>query len=191
MKKKLPTGIQSFSVLRNERYLYVDKTEIIYNMIDNGRIYFLSRPRRFGKSLLVSTLDELFQGRKELFNGLFIYDKWDWTQQYPVIRLDFVKRAFDSPEELKISLDDFINTVADKNQILLRERTLNGKFGELIEKLHTSAKQRVVVLVDEYDKPIIDHLSDKELFNALGVLLAIELKSMRITGYCCVQSHLS
>ncbi|MDR0725609.1 MAG: ATP-binding protein, partial [Prevotellaceae bacterium] len=166
MKKKLPIGIQSFSRLRDEGCLYVDKTEHIYNMITTGGgVYFLSRPRRFGKSLLISTLDELFRGRKELFKGLFIYDKWDWTQ-YPVIRMDFGKRTFGSPEELKISLDDFVNAVANKNQISLQERTLNGKFGELIEKLHDSTGRGVVVLVDEYDKPIIDHLTNKEKLRA-------------------------
>ncbi|MDR3365490.1 MAG: AAA family ATPase, partial [Prevotellaceae bacterium] len=134
--KKLPVGIQSFSKLRTNGFVYVDKTEHIYKMIDDGSsIYFLSRPRRFGKSLLVSTLDALFSGRKELFEGLYIYDKWDWTQPHPVIRLDFGKRTFHSPEELTISLNDFIDATADTNHVSLRERTLCGKFGELIEKL--------------------------------------------------------
>ncbi|MDR0605785.1 MAG: ATP-binding protein [Bacteroidales bacterium] len=166
MKKRLPIGTQSFSKLRREGCVYVDKTEHIYKMVSTGgSIYFLSRPRRFGKSLLISTLDELFSGHKELFEGLYIYDKWDWTQQYPVIWLDFGKRSFDSQEELKISLDDFVNAMADKYQLTLRERTLNGKFGELIEKIAQSTRKKVVVLVDEYDKPIIDHLSNIEVLN--------------------------
>ena len=78
--KKLPIGIQSFTTIREDDYLYVDKTADIYRMVSSGMVYFLSRPRRFGKSLLISTLDTLFSGRKELFEGLFIYDKWDWTK---------------------------------------------------------------------------------------------------------------
>jgi hypothetical protein len=167
MKKKLPIGIQSFSKLRSEGCLYVDKTESVYRMISTGGgIYFLSRPRRFGKSLLVSTLDELFRGRKELFEGLYIYDKWDWTQPYPVIRLDFGKRSFNSPEELSVSLNDFVDLTANKFQLSLQENTLNGKFGELIEKLYSSAGKRVAVLVDEYDKPITDHLSNADIQTA-------------------------
>ncbi|MDR2115611.1 MAG: AAA family ATPase, partial [Planctomycetaceae bacterium] len=88
MTNKLPVGIQSFIDLRNKDYLYVDKTEFIHKMVTDGKIYFLSRPRRFGKSLLISTLDALFSGQKKLFEGLFIYDQWNWSQKYPVIRLD-------------------------------------------------------------------------------------------------------
>jgi hypothetical protein len=89
--KKLPLGIQTFEDIRSNDYLYVDKTEVICNMVSSGKAYFLSRPRRFGKSLLVSTLESLFTGRKELFEGLYIYDRWDWSQQYeqPVSFPDF------------------------------------------------------------------------------------------------------
>jgi hypothetical protein len=84
--KNLPIGIQSFDDLRRNNYLYVDKTEVIHRIISSGKVYFLSRPHRFGKSLLISTMDSLFRGDKELFEGLYIYDKWDWSRQYPVIR---------------------------------------------------------------------------------------------------------
>jgi hypothetical protein len=87
--KQLPLGTQSFEKLRNKNCLYVDKTEIIHKIIMSGDIYFLSRPRRFGKSLLVSTIEALFEGQKELFEGLYIYDKCDWSQQYPVIKIDW------------------------------------------------------------------------------------------------------
>jgi hypothetical protein len=135
-------------------------------LITTGRIYFLSRPRRFGKSLLVSTLDAIFSAQKELFEGLYIYDKWDWREQNPVIRLDFGNRAYRSGEELKTSLNDFIEITATNNQLSLRENTLSGKFGELIEKLHHSTGRQVVILVDEYDKPITDHLSNPEMRDA-------------------------
>jgi hypothetical protein len=135
-------------------------------MVSGTKIYFLARPRRFGKSLLVSTLDALFSGRKELFDGLYIYDKWDWTKRFPVIRLDFGGRSFSTPEELKISLDDFVNTIASEWQISLQERTLNGRFMELVKKLCFSTGQQVVILIDEYDYPIINHLSDAETLTA-------------------------
>jgi hypothetical protein len=83
--KKLPIGTQSFKDLIGSNYVYVDKTEHVYNLINNGSVYFLSRPRRFGKSLLISTLKELFKGNKDIFEGLYIYDKWEWTKKYPVI----------------------------------------------------------------------------------------------------------
>ncbi|MDR3093338.1 MAG: AAA family ATPase, partial [Bacteroidales bacterium] len=86
--EKLPIGIQSFEKLRSEDYLYVDKTKEIYQLTSSN-IVFLSRPRRFGKSLLISTIGELYKGNKSLFEGLYIYDKWDWTQQYPVLRIDW------------------------------------------------------------------------------------------------------
>ncbi len=87
--KKLPTGIQTFSKIREDNYAYVDKTENIYNLIQNGTYYFLSRPRRFGKSLLIDTIAELFKGSKEYFKGPYIYDKWDWNVKYPVIKINF------------------------------------------------------------------------------------------------------
>ncbi|MDR2382515.1 MAG: AAA family ATPase, partial [Prevotellaceae bacterium] len=166
MKKKLPTGIQSFSDIRNKNYLYVDKTEIIYKMVTEGKVYFLSRPRRFGKSVLVSTLDALFSGRKELFEGLFIYDKWNWTQQYPVIRLDFSGLTVKTPVELEESLAAFVKSTAIQYDISVLDAPYKFQFGELIKILHQSTGRQVVVLVDEYDKPIIDHLSNKETLEA-------------------------
>jgi hypothetical protein len=85
--KNLPIGIQSFEDLRSNDYLYVDKTELIRQIITNGKVYFLSRPRRFGKSLLISTMDALFRGKKELFEGLYIYDRWDWSRRHPLSSL--------------------------------------------------------------------------------------------------------
>jgi hypothetical protein len=165
MKKRLPIGTQSFEILRTTNCLYIDKTEHIYRMVTDGRIYFLSRPRRFGKSLLVSTLDKLFNGRKELFEGLFIYDKWDWTQQYPVIWLDFGSIANHTTEALINSLSDFIKRMAARYNVLIENTELIDRFAELIEKIAQSTGKRVVVLVDEYDKPIIDHLSNIEVLD--------------------------
>jgi hypothetical protein len=99
--KNLPTGIQSFSDLRSNNYLYVYKTEVIYRLVTTGKMFFLSRPRRFSKSLLVSTPDALFNGRQELFEGLYIYDKWDWTQKYPVVRIDWTRIPLQDVDRLR------------------------------------------------------------------------------------------
>ncbi|MDR3244324.1 MAG: AAA family ATPase, partial [Elusimicrobiota bacterium] len=162
--QELPIGIQSFEDLRssNNDYLYIDKTQFIHKMITTGKVYFLSRPRRFGKSLLISTLEELFKGNKELFKGLFIYDKWDWSIQYPVLKLDFGARSYKTHEDLKKSLTYFIDSNAERFDIILKAPTLSDKFGELIEKLKEKTGQKVVMLIDEYDKAITDFLSDPQ-----------------------------
>ncbi|MDR2066748.1 MAG: AAA family ATPase [Endomicrobium sp.] len=157
--KQLAIGTQTFANLRNNNAVYVDKTEDIYKLINSGNVYFLSRPRRFGKSLLISTLKELFKGSKELFEGLYIYDKWDWSKQYPVIRLDFTALAYDTPENLKRSLFEFVKTTARQHNIELQNTQIETMFAELIEKMHKSTGQQVVMLVDEYDKPVIDTLN--------------------------------
>ncbi|MDR0913054.1 MAG: ATP-binding protein [Methanobrevibacter sp.] len=160
--KKLPKGIQTFSKIRENNYIYIDKTEDIYNLINNGEIYFLSRPRRFGKSLLISTMEELFKGNKELFKGLFIYDKWNWEEKYPVIRLDLSNTEHDDPQALKDSLYDLINIFAKRFKITLKSKTLNLRFKELIEEIYKK-DGKIAILIDEYDKPIISHLDDIDL----------------------------
>jgi hypothetical protein len=102
--KRLPLGIQTFEEIRSTGCLYVDKTEAIYNMASDIKVCFLSRPRRFGKSLLISTLNALFSGRKELFEGLYIYDRWDWSQQYPVIRIDWTQISYRTPEKMESNM---------------------------------------------------------------------------------------
>jgi hypothetical protein len=127
--------------------------------VTTGRYYFLSRPRRFGKSLLVSTLKCLFLGRRELFAGLWIAENTDWAwQSYPVISFSFNDIARDTPASLKLGLERALRTIADDYQVQLVEPLLIGKFKELIFALHRKTNQPVVVLIDEYDKPLIDHL---------------------------------
>jgi Holliday junction resolvase-like predicted endonuclease len=169
--KKLPVGTQAFDKLRKDGAVYVDKTEHVYNLINNGSVYFLSRPRRFGKSLLISTFKELFKGSKELFEGLYIYDKWDWSKKYPVIHLDFAKLAYDTPGRLENSLSDFIGNTALEYSITLTNSEIETRFSELIEKLHQSTGQQVVVLIDEYDKPLIDSLNDEEIYKKIKKIL--------------------
>ncbi|RKX84841.1 MAG: hypothetical protein DRP58_06685, partial [Spirochaetes bacterium] len=115
---KLPTGIQTFSEIREDNYAYVDKTEHIYNLISSGKYYFLSRPRRFGKSLLIDTISELFKGSKEYFKGLFIYDKWDWESKYPVIKISFGSGDYSI---LKDEIRNIIEDVCDDLEIKFNE----------------------------------------------------------------------
>ena len=162
--RKLPIGIQTFEDIRKGNYIYVDKTKEINEMAKSGKFYFLSRPRRFGKSLLISVIKDLFKGKKELFEELYIYDKWDWSKKYPVIHLDFAEIDYGNVRELKNSLLDFVNSTAFSYGVALSDSTLSSRFAELIEKLNEKAGERVVILVDEYDKPLIDNLSDKEVY---------------------------
>ncbi|MDR1474383.1 MAG: AAA family ATPase, partial [Endomicrobium sp.] len=140
------------------------KTEDIYKLINSGSVYFLSRPRRFGKSLLISTFKELFKGNKKVFEGLYIYDKWDWSKTNPVIHLDFAELGYSSINVLNNSLEDFITRTAMEYSIEIISRGTPDKFSELIEKLHKKGGERVVILVDEYDKPLIDNLSKEEVY---------------------------
>lgn len=159
--KKLPIGIQTFSELIKDGYLYVDKTKDIYNLIaGGGKYYFFSRPRRFGKSLLISTLKEMFSGNKELFKGLWIYDKIAW-QKFPVVHIDLTSIAYDNDELLKKSLEQELEKIGKPHGIHLTSLNYKTKFKELIDKM--SVQGRVAVLVDEYDKPIIDKIDEAEI----------------------------
>ena len=158
--KALPVGIQSFVDLRKKDYLYVDKTREIHHLITSGKIYFLSRPRRFGKSLLVSTLEELFRGNKLLFEGLYIYDRYDWTQQYPVITIDWSNIKHSSAETMEIDMCRFLSEIAEPYQITLLSQFASSRFAELIKRLYEKSGRQVVVLLDEYDMPILDVLEN-------------------------------
>ncbi|MDM8538421.1 AAA family ATPase, partial [Desulfobacterales bacterium HSG17] len=159
MKKlqKLPIGNSSFEIIRQNNQLYVDKTRYIYKMIDEGIYYFLSRPRRFGKSLLVSILNCLFQGKKELFKDLWIADKWEW-KEYPVILIDFNEIPHQNPEIFKQSLSMTLKQTAQNYNVSIESDFVEIQFKELILSLSKKFELPVAVLVDEYDKPIISHL---------------------------------
>jgi hypothetical protein len=159
--KKLPIGIQTFSKIIKENCVYVDKTRHIANLIESGEYFFLSRPRRFGKSLLVSTLSEIFSGNKALFQGLYIYDKIDW-QSYPVIVIDFNHISYTTDEVFKTSLLSFLDNIAAEYDIVLSNTFVKDKFFELIKKISVKTQQKVVILIDEYDKPIVDYIDEIE-----------------------------
>ncbi|WP_300668165.1 ATP-binding protein [Desulfoluna sp.] len=161
--KKLPIGIQTFSEIREDDYVYVDKTGIALTLIENGKYYFLSRPRRFGKSLFVDTLRCLFEGQKELFNGLAIEDHWDWSRSFPVITLTFAAGVLRSEEQLLESIHDQLDRNSRKLGVKTTHTNPALRLQELIEKTHEASGKKVVVLVDEYDKPILDNLDSPEI----------------------------
>ena len=158
MRRKLPTGIQTFREMREDGCYYVDKTPHIEQLVDRGKYYFLSRPRRFGKSLLVDTLKELFEGNEALFRGLHIHDRWDWSVRHPVVKLSFGGTGFHAPGDLHTNLTEQLDRLERQARITPRYDSLPGRFRYLIQTLHERTGQRVVVLVDEYDKPILDAL---------------------------------
>ena len=166
-RRLLPVGIQSFRTIREEDFYYVDKTPLIHQLVSQGRHYFLSRPRRFGKSLLLDTMGELFAGNEPLFRGLHIHDRWDWDKTHPVVRLSFAGN-FDQPGALR---QDLLAQLA----IIERNAGLKpgpeglapaGRLRDLLDRLHYKTGQQVAVLVDEYDKPILDVLGDPDMAKA-------------------------
>ena len=156
-KRRLPAGIQTFRRIREEGYYYVDKTAYALRIARSaGAHYFLSRPRRFGKSLFVDTLKELYEGSEPLFRGLAVHDAWDWSRRHPVVRLSFAGGNFKRPGELHaIAMQQLAATERRAELPASGVPTLGGRFADLLEALHERAGERVVVLVDEYDKPIL------------------------------------
>ncbi len=165
-RRKLPIGIQTFREIREENYYYVDKTALIQRLMDGGKHYFLSRPRRFGKSLFLDTLKELFEGNEPLFEGLHIHDHWDWSVRYPVLRLDFGSGNFNEPEILHKEVMAQLDAVEKETGVESPYDTASARFRHIIQMLHSQAGQRVAVLVDEYDKPILDVLDEPEVARA-------------------------
>ncbi len=159
----LPIGIQDFATIRREGFYYVDKTPLIRHLVEGGRHYFLSRPRRFGKSLLVDTLRALFAGEEALFEGLAIHDHWDWSVAHPVVRLSFGGR-YDGPEDIAHSVCAQLDLIEHAAGLDLDQTASTGpvRLQKVIYHLHHTTGQRVVVLVDEYDKPILDGLHDPD-----------------------------
>ncbi len=162
--KKLPLGIQTFERIIEDGYLYIDKTKEAYDLIESGTVfYFLSRPRRFGKSLFLSTLQSIFEAKKELFEGLYIYDKWDWSVSYPVIKISF-SGDLRSPDGLKTTIKGMLKANQKRLGIECEETQNVGVcLKELIELSYEKYNQQVVVLIDEYDKAILDNLDQMKV----------------------------
>ena len=165
-RRRLPIGVQTFRTLRESDCYYVDKTAFVERLLHHGTHYFLSRPRRFGKSLFLDTLKELFEGNQALFAGLHIHDRHEWSQRHPVVRLSFGGGSFTEPGNLYASVMAQLEGVAEQAGVSARYATGPERFAHLIRTLHTRAGQRVAVLVDEYDKPILDALETPEVARA-------------------------
>ncbi|MCA1794010.1 MAG: AAA family ATPase, partial [Desulfobacteraceae bacterium] len=161
--KKLPIGIQTFEKIIDGDCYYVDKTRYIQTLASRGDYYFLSRPRRFGKSLLLSTIKAAFQGKRALFSGLFLENNWDWETTHPVIHISFGSGVVRSLEELQLHFSEMLDDLRREHGIEGRKTSLSGQFAELISELSAKYNQKVVVLVDEYDKPILDNIEKPSL----------------------------
>lgn len=160
---KYPIGIQDFEDLQRNGYAYVDKTNFVYKLADEGKYYFLSRPRRFGKSLFLSTLEAYFQGKKELFEGLAIYDLETEWKKYPIFHIDLNTANFREKDSLYTVLNDYLTTWESKYGTRESEATLALRFKGVIARAAEKEGCGVVILIDEYDKPILQTLRDPEL----------------------------
>ncbi|MDE5888314.1 MAG: ATP-binding protein [Muribaculaceae bacterium] len=163
--EKYAIGEQDFRIIRSGCYVYVDKTNYIAKILqDGGRYYFLARPRRFGKSLFLSTLKYFFEGRRELFKGLYVDSvDWDWTE-FPVLHLDLNREKYAEPDKLDAVLDKVFREWEEKYKIEVKDTNLPQRFQTIIEEAHRKTGRRVVVLVDEYDKPLVGNINNEDNF---------------------------
>ena len=166
MKRKLPLGVQTFRKIREENRYYVDKTGYALRLAEEGDHYFLARPRRFGKSLFIDTLKELFEGNEPLFRGLAVHDRWDWSAPHPVVRLDFGSGDFKQQGYLQEDAAAQLAAIEQREGMVSETASVPVRLRRLLEALHQRSGRRVVVLVDEYDKPILDALEAPETARA-------------------------
>ena len=160
---KYPIGIQNFGEVRRDGYAYVDKTALMYKMVTEGKYYFLSRPRRFGKSLMLSTLEAYFEGEKELFDGLYVAEHEKEWRRHPIMHLDLNAEKYDTVEALDNMLNDFLTKEEDKYGRAESERSFGLRFQGIIRRAYEQTGTRVVILVDEYDKPLLQAIGKEEL----------------------------
>ncbi|MEM7126249.1 MAG: ATP-binding protein [Chloroflexota bacterium] len=159
MLKNLPIGIQTFSEIIERENLYIDKTEIIHRLITSGKYFFLSRPRRSGKSLTLSTIESIYLGQRELFSDLWIEERWDWDKIHPVVHISFSGIGYQT-QGLEGAIEAELRLIGQQMDVQFEQKGIDRLFAELIRKLSMNGK--VVLLIDEYDKPIIDYLDDVE-----------------------------
>lgn len=162
-RRKLPIGIQTFREIREEGHYYVDKTGFAMRLVSAGKYYFLSRPRRFGKSLFLDTLKEMFEGNQKLFTGLAAESSWDWSKRYPVLRISFGAGVLGSLTDLGQSLHQQLTALERQFGLQAEFPDVRSRFKELISRVAAQTGQRVVVLVDEYDKPILDRIEQSDI----------------------------
>ena len=164
LMRKLPIGIQTFEGIRKDNYLYVDKTALVWRMANLGKPYFLSRPRRFGKSLLISTFDAYFQGKKELFDGLAIEQLETKWEQHPVLHLDLNAKKYETAADLIAMLNQYLEKWEAIYGNEKKDRSPEERFSYVIEQASLKTGKGVVVLVDEYDKPLLQAITRPKLF---------------------------
>lgn len=160
LRKKLPIGIQNLREIREDGHYYVDKSGMAVDLIHAGKCYFLSRPRRFGKSLFLDTLKQLFEGKRALFAGLAADSSWDWGRKHPVIRISFGGGVLKNRAALDERLGELLQDNQDRLGITCTHTSASGRFAQLIAHVHAQTGQTAVVLIDEYDKPILDNITD-------------------------------
>lgn len=169
--RKYPIGIQTFADIRNDGYMYIDKTRYVEQLVKGGKFYFLSRPRRFGKSLMISTLQSYFEGKRELFKGLHIdRDDVEWVER-PVIRLDFNAELYNGIEAIYSIINRQLSRYERKYALGANTDTVNARFENLIQGLHEKTGHRVAILIDEYDKPMLQAIGNPELTDAYRDIL--------------------
>ena len=160
---KYPIGIQNFEEVRRGGYAYVDKTALMYKMVSEGKYYFLSRPRRFGKSLLLSTMEAYFSGKKDMFDGLAIAEKETEWNEYPILHLDLNTEKYDNPQALVRILDDHLKMWEKKYDLDIPDTSLSSRFVHVIREANEHTGRQVVILIDEYDKPLLQAIGNEEL----------------------------
>ena len=166
-----PVGVQNFEKIRKEGYVYVDKTALIHRLVKSGTYYFLSRPRRFGKSLLISTLEAYFSGKKHLFEGLAIEDLETEWNEYPILHFDLNAKKFDAVEDLYELVGRQLERYELQYETVAVDQSLDGRFYNLVMSIADKTHKRVVILVDEYDKPLLQTIGNSELQNTYREIL--------------------
>ena len=169
--RKLPIGIQTFADIRTQGYLYVDKTALMWRIANIGKPFFMSRPRRFGKSLLLSTFEAYFEGRKELFQGLAVEKLEEKWEKHPVLHLDLNAEKYDAPERLEAALSYYLTQWEKLYGKGENETTLSNRFKGVIQRAYEQTGKGVVVLVDEYDKPLLQALHNDTLLQTYRDIL--------------------
>ncbi len=159
--KKLPIGISNLQQIVEDGYVYVDKSRYVYQLAESGKYYFLSRPRRFGKSLFIDTLKEAFEGNRELFKGLWLYDHWGWDKRYPIIHLSFAEGVLKTRKELDLKIFELLRENYERLEMGCQySGSVSGCLSRLIRRAKEKFGLRAVILIDEYDKPILDNIAD-------------------------------
>jgi len=188
--KKLPIGISTFSEIIEENFYYVDKSRYVRQLFDSGKYFFISRPRRFGKSLFVDTLKCAFEGKQELFQGLYLEYHWDWEDIHPVIFISFGRGLLKDRDELDQRIHRFLSEQAVYHGIDCHEALVADRFAELIEGVWEKTGKKVVILVDEYDKPILDHIETpsraETLRDGLKNFYSVIKESDRYIHFCFI-----